>query len=82
MSLSMQESAIRLLDFALNKSMKKHPVSAHQRVLKRREKLALQGLKEASSVIVPIHREAELRELAKSWVLSHVNESTDSTRSE
>lgn len=39
---------------------------------KRRARLAEQGLKEASSVIVPIHREAELRALAKRWTEDHL----------
>lgn len=39
---------------------------------KRRARLAEQGLKEASSVIVPIHREADLRALAKQWTEDHL----------
>lgn len=43
-----------------------------ERVAKRRARFLAQGLKEASSVIVPAHREAELRAIARQWTEEHL----------
>ena len=51
---------------------KDDPVAASHRVHRRRDRLTEQGLKEASSVIVPIHREGDLRAIAKQWTDEHL----------
>jgi hypothetical protein len=51
---------------------KDRPGAAKLRVDRRRQKLAASGLKEVSSVIIPAHKEIELRTLAKSWTEAHL----------
>lgn len=51
---------------------KKGASTTKERVARRRARFLAQGLKEASSVIVPAHREAELREIARRWTEDHI----------
>ena len=52
---------------------KDSPGAAKLRVARRRARLEEQGLREVSSVIVPAHRENELRALGKRWTEEHLS---------